>query len=157
MRASVIAIFLCIASPACANEVVAYFKDRPSEVISKISAQCIARRFEIERLSDTDIVCQGDVGDADREFKAKSPPEDPRNSMQMYHRFTAHDTSTGAEVKENTTIVYYEHGYWYTFGLTHLLNYHRVESGASGVLALKLDARIKEFLQSLGGQLSPTT
>jgi hypothetical protein len=158
MRAAAVAICLCVTTPAYANEVVGYFKSPPSEVISAISAECTARKFDIDRLSNTDVVCQGNLHHGDKDFRAGAPPEDPRKSRlgQMFHHFTAEASPSGSVVKESTTSVVYTHGHWYEPRVVAAIEEkRRVEFSFPAFIERDIDRKVMEFLQSIGGQPAP--
>lgn len=100
---------LTFASPALAEHqgpIGTFETSTPEAAISKIEAACRERGFGVNRVSPTDVICQGGFMVSAKEFRPRDGAADPRERPQIYHRFVATPDGTSATVKERSTIVH---------------------------------------------------
>ena len=135
---------LTVASPALAEHQgpVGKFDNSTAEAaISRIEAACKERGFGVNRMSPTDVVCQGGFMVSAKEFRPRDGAADPRERPQIYHRFVATSDGTSAIVKERSTIVHR------VIGQTKL-----VEVTPRLLGARDINVRVLEFYAALGAR-----
>ena len=150
MRGFALSLVLAVAVPAIAHagEHVgpkSFFADKaPDEVLRQIEAACVARGFAARRAPDSDdVVCNGgDLVRSEVSFRPGSPPGDPKDTPQVYHRFSARAVDGGTLVSERSVGVLF-------------LNRRLEELTPRLVMAKVINLRVAEFYRALGGVEAP--